>query len=230
MVNYLHSNSKNANIDISIKHILAALCGATLTLGATNSFVGARAEAATMYSGSVQYGSIVKLEWAAESDDDTIEFGELNKLVFFHINKLGTFDEYNLLPNALPESSHLFTLELEDKTFTVADFSIRSDGGRFLRSESGSFDADHPDNYLWFWNFEPVFSLDFDGQGVTARDGTNHVLGNRRHSEFGEKELVVVEPGSKEPAAESTPEPSLSLLGFITLGGFMLGSRKKEKA
>lgn len=28
----------------------------------------------------------------------------------------------------------------------------------------------------------------------------------------------------------STPEPSLSLLGFITLGGFMLGSRKKEKA
>lgn len=48
---------------------------------------------------------------------------------------------------------------------------------------------------------------------------------------------TVVEPvvnptvsGEQPTAPTSTPEPSLSLLGFITLGGFMLGSRKKEKA
>ncbi len=37
-----------------------------------------------------------------------------------------------------------------------------------------------------------------------------------------------VGPGDGAEMA-STPEPSL-ILGFITLGGFMLGSRKKEKA
>ncbi len=203
-----HKRTNPSSFSRSLKHILKALGGATVSMGATFSLFLTSAQAASLsYVTTFETDDgAVTLEWSGKdtNKNDLIEFGELSGDMVVGFGGA----TYDLGPVS---------------TFYYRDFTFNKNTSKLV----SDFDIGSEDKYN-FW---------FSGLSIDSSPGYEITLfdWSLLDGEIFELELLgqsttttTTEPWSGDPVA-STPEPTLTL-GLITLGGLMLGSRKKVKA
>ena len=183
-----------------LKHILAALSGATLALGATFSLFSSGVQAASFVTEFQTDGSNVTLDWSGEDADDDGHI-RIDELIDAEITWDGvTYDLYD-----------------SDLTFVDAKFDYDTEENLLKVVYIDKFKI--VDDKVYFINFSYDIFTYFSYLALQAGPEFYALKG----------QIVQETEMTGGGTLATTPEPTLTL-GLITLGGLMLGSRKKEKA
>jgi hypothetical protein len=137
----------------------------------------------------------------------------------------GSYEECRNVFGPIPFCLNL--LDFDESSDNSADSSTGDESGQSISAEGSDEISESPDNSA---NSPTGDEL---GQSISAEgsDEISESPDNSANSPTGDELGQSISGVGSGDGAEmvSVPEPSL-ILGLITLGGFMLGSRKKAKA
>ncbi|NEQ74029.1 MAG: PEP-CTERM sorting domain-containing protein [Okeania sp. SIO2C9] len=156
--------------------------------------------------------SSFQFDWSYDSTagtDGIISYGELENWSFSLTLADGTDVQQRKI---VEEGIVINTDNLLDPSFFEFEFDLISES--FIEYGYGWADVLAPPEFLDFQVYKDIFIPSASLQSGYSISGT-----------FGSQVVVREET---TPLSMSTPEPSL-MLGFITLGGVMLGSKRKTK-